>query len=474
MSSTLKKFPIYREMNKTLHRNDTQLTPFTMTKEWVLSNTLTDNLVLTEAGNTVALEYIDYGYGSESTPIINISCSVAMEQQPSNKAKLRNGEKRNGLFYSELEPQNVDGTFTRLVYDQVKGMFYNNYRDPSKMWGMEMIDFDKSKTRKFLADKLRLFDIPTIVFGEKILPKSIEIRDNSLDNNFTIFDDGNCNLFAGVNLFAKQQEVGDFYNTFVTGSDINCAIYFSFGDAPTAPINLRATLIAFSSASYTASLHWTITSDNEIGFVLERALSGSAFTSSQVLGPGVSAALDTNVVANAIYFYRVYAYNAQGSSSYSNTASLLINPLVSYEPWEEYAVNQFDNFNSGSGWAGSWVVAPNTTGKVSIETWERFPTGQNSNFNNNNTIYGWSGGWYVANNYRYLTKASQSWDAFTTGQTSNFSGEFGWTGNWFNGVNYRYLTVASQSWDAFITGQTTNFTGEFGWTGNWKTQISGS
>jgi hypothetical protein len=42
----------------------------------------------------------------------------------------------------------------------------------------------------------------------------VVIRDTSLDNDYTIEDDGYGNLTARQNLFSKQQEIGDFINEF--------------------------------------------------------------------------------------------------------------------------------------------------------------------------------------------------------------------------------------------------------------------
>jgi hypothetical protein len=49
--------------------------------------------------------------------------------------------------------------------------------------------------------------------------------DRTTDNDYIIKDDGNCNLFAGTNIFAKQQEIGNFVNRYVNGSSDACDYY---------------------------------------------------------------------------------------------------------------------------------------------------------------------------------------------------------------------------------------------------------
>lgn len=202
-------------MLKGIQKNDIATTPYVATKNWNLSNVVNTDLVLAENGNPVAVEYINYFFDSIET---GSSCNVAKEHQENDLVEYREGLKISGLFYPDQESLNEDGTYKRVVYNQIKTMFYNNYRDPTKMWGLEKIDFDTSEVKKFLSDKIKVFYIPTNIMGENIIKNSIILTDNSIDNVYTITDDGNCNLFAGMNLFSKQQEVGSFSNEFTTGN----------------------------------------------------------------------------------------------------------------------------------------------------------------------------------------------------------------------------------------------------------------
>jgi len=213
-------------MLKPLHKNDTLTTPFVATKNWNLSNVTNDDLVLTEhSGSPVALEFLDY---FPTTSVTGSSCNISLEQQTADRVLYREGQQASGLFYTSSEQVNVDGTYKRLVYSQVQNMFYNNYRDPTKIWGLEYLDFDISQTKRFLSEKFKLYDVPVDIFGEKLVPNSVVIYEQETDNDYTITDDGYGNLYAAKNLFSRQQELGDFVNEFQTGSNFECSEYFGF------------------------------------------------------------------------------------------------------------------------------------------------------------------------------------------------------------------------------------------------------
>ena len=222
-------------MIKSLKKYQIQLTPFDATKNWSINNIDNDNVLLTEDDYPIALEFIDYGDGSDY-PITNSFCDIALEQQGTDLATIEDGLNVQGIFYPDSEPQNQDGTYKRSIYHQVQTMFYNTYLDPTKIWGSENIDFELSKTKRLLTDQFRLFDIPRIVFGDKMTPNSITMFDNTLDNYYTITDDGNGNLVAGTNLFSKQQEVGEYDNQFIANmSSSLCDDYFGIVVEPAIP-----------------------------------------------------------------------------------------------------------------------------------------------------------------------------------------------------------------------------------------------
>ena len=217
-------------MIKLLKRYEICMTPFEATKNWAINNTHNDNILLYESSSSddgvpYALEFVDYGSGF---PALNSKCNIALEQQDDDLAILELGLNVIGIFYPELDPKNIDGTYKRSIYHQIKTMFYNMYFDPTKIWGIENIDFPLSKTKRILSDEFHLLDIPRNVFGDKIIPESVTAIDNTTDNEYIITDDGNGNLVAKSNLFSHQQEIREHSNNFTLGFSDYCNDYFNF------------------------------------------------------------------------------------------------------------------------------------------------------------------------------------------------------------------------------------------------------
>jgi hypothetical protein len=89
------------------------------------------------------------------------------------------------------------------------------------------------------------------------------------------------------------------------------------GNPPTPPSDLTATAISASQID----LSWSDNSTDENGFQIERSLDGSTWESLGTTAADVTSYADKNLQADTSYTYRVLAYNASGSSGYSNTAS---------------------------------------------------------------------------------------------------------------------------------------------------------
>jgi alpha-tubulin suppressor-like RCC1 family protein/subtilisin family serine protease len=88
---------------------------------------------------------------------------------------------------------------------------------------------------------------------------------------------------------------------------------------PTAPSNLIATRVATDQINLT----WTDQSSNETSFVIERKTgsSGTYATLATLAANATSYSDTTSLSASAWYYYRIYAANAAGTSSYSSEAS---------------------------------------------------------------------------------------------------------------------------------------------------------
>ena len=92
--------------------------------------------------------------------------------------------------------------------------------------------------------------------------------------------------------------------------------------APSAPSGVTATASS-SNPTSSIALAWTDTATNESGYVVERSSDGSTFSQRAQLGAGATSYLDSGLSSGTKYYYRVYAYNSAGSSTYSNVASAL-------------------------------------------------------------------------------------------------------------------------------------------------------
>jgi hypothetical protein len=90
------------------------------------------------------------------------------------------------------------------------------------------------------------------------------------------------------------------------------------GSPPLAPSDLNATAVSSSQID----LAWTDNADNELGFEIERSEDdGTTWGLIAVVGSDVTSYSDSGLAAGATYLYRALAYNYDGDSPYSNTAS---------------------------------------------------------------------------------------------------------------------------------------------------------
>jgi hypothetical protein len=122
------------------------------------------------------------------------------------------GQVGNGHFNENTELKNIDGTYTRLIYSQIRNTFYNSTNNPVNTFGMENIDFGLSNTNRHIDEDFLLMNIPQPIFGNTILPNSVAMNKFSTDDDVVVYDDGYGNMLAGNNIFYKIQEVRHFEN----------------------------------------------------------------------------------------------------------------------------------------------------------------------------------------------------------------------------------------------------------------------
>lgn len=221
-------------MLKQLKKTDVMTSPFRATKARELYNVQNPDQVILEQDSAsviipdtpVALDYVDYITG---TPLLNRDCDIALEQQADDLAIYEEGISGSvKTFNSASADKNLNtGTYKELLYNQMYRAFYNNYRNPTEIFGMENVDFQLNKTNLYLADKFRMFTIPRLVMGDKISPGSVQFQDTSFDDNVNVQDDANGNLIAGYDLFSKIQEVRVLGNWILQGtSSYTCLTYY--------------------------------------------------------------------------------------------------------------------------------------------------------------------------------------------------------------------------------------------------------
>jgi hypothetical protein len=223
-------------MIKQLKKTDVGVFPFRANKARQLFNVQNPACPILEPysqsiyeyqNENIALDYVDYLTG---TPLLNRDCNIALEQQEDDVAVYEEG------FSGSLKPYNSgsdefnpSGTSKLLLYNQIRQSFYNEWHNPTEIFGMENIDFPLSKTNRYLANDFRMFTIPRFVMGDRIQPGSVQFQDTAFDDNVNIYDDSNGNLIAGDNLFSKVQEIRLVGNYIVPGdvtASYTCPVFY--------------------------------------------------------------------------------------------------------------------------------------------------------------------------------------------------------------------------------------------------------
>lgn len=100
--------------------------------------------------------------------------------------------------------------------------------------------------------------------------------------------------------------------------------YYAF-NAPSVPPAAPSSLTATAVSSSQIDLGWTDNSSDEDGFEIEWSPDGSNFSLLATAGAGVTSFSDSGLDPSMTYYYRVFAYNANGDSAFSNTASATTN-----------------------------------------------------------------------------------------------------------------------------------------------------
>jgi hypothetical protein len=121
----------------------------------------------------------------------------------------------------------------------------------------------------------------------------------------------------------------DTTGAFIHAGNINSGfgdiitVRYGAGGPPTPPVPVPAAAsgLTLSARKGSLTLNWTDNADNETGFLMERSVNGGGFVQIAQVGANVRTFTNSGLSKNTSYTYRVRAFNANGNSAFSNTAT---------------------------------------------------------------------------------------------------------------------------------------------------------
>jgi len=126
----------------------------------------------------------------------------------------------------------------------------------------------------------------------------------------------------------------------ITATSVSAPLTILPPPIPNVPSSLTAVAGPAAPTPAPVTLTWMDNSaapNNETGFTLQRSTSSTfavvtTFTRPAVVGTGTRTFVDTTVAAATTYYYRILAFNANGSSAWSNTATVTTPGLTPAAP----------------------------------------------------------------------------------------------------------------------------------------------
>lgn len=112
----------------------------------------------------------------------------------------------SSIYYNSFDnPINKDGSYKGQVYNTTKKMYYNDYNNSYNQFGFD--GYDTSKATLNLSNEFSSLKLKISETGNKILPKSVRINNQSGDIVADIIDDGNNNLILSGSFFINKTEI---------------------------------------------------------------------------------------------------------------------------------------------------------------------------------------------------------------------------------------------------------------------------
>jgi hypothetical protein len=128
-------------------------------------------------------------------------------------------------------------------------------------------------------------------------------------------DGGGMGTVSGAGLYTAPSSGTGTATVRATISSMSGTASVTVATIPAAPSNLTATVVSGTQVN----LAWVDNSSNETGLTIQRSSNGgSSWTQIATVGQSITAYSDNTVSKRKTYQYRVAAYNATGTSAWSN------------------------------------------------------------------------------------------------------------------------------------------------------------
>lgn len=187
---------------------------------------------------------------------------------------------------------------------------YKIYRSVDNCVSFTEISYSPSGGRKMLAVGGKILMVGDGGFSVYDIAAGTVVQENDGLTTNTVFSV----VIKGDNAFIGTLNKGMFKRPL---SELGITVVTP--TVPAAPTDLQAS--SGKTESTTVNLTWTDNANNETGFKVERSTDGTNFTEiADITTADTQSYQDAAVSEGTTYHYRVLAYNADGSSAFSNVA----------------------------------------------------------------------------------------------------------------------------------------------------------